>query len=186
MFNKESLFSDDKLRELVTLGFESEELDYKLYVDLDSKKCSLEICSDVMAMANTRGGYIIIGVANDFSPVGLPPEFHIDQARIQQIVGTYLKPVPESKYLEKTLEINETRKKFAFIYVKPSDEPIVACKEGNYTEHPTNKTISCFRSADIFVRKGSSSQRADSDDLRRLIQKLAKKKHRPNEKSPAN
>lgn len=166
--------SEEKLTELLTAGYEAEDLDYKLWIDINSKKSMLGLCIDIMAMANTQGGYIVIGVNDNFEPQGLPSDFHIDQAQIQQIISNYMKPVAEITYAEKNLKIDDSRKKFAFIYVNPSKDIVVACKDGHYNVKP-NKTTYAFRSGDIFVRKGTSSQRADSDSIRLLIEKRIKK-----------
>jgi len=169
--------TDAKLKDLVSMGLEAEDLDYKLFLNLRSQKTMLELCIDVMAMANTRGGYIVIGVDDNYKPRGLPEDFHIDHAQIQQILSNYVKPVAETVYAEKTLEINGSAKKFGFLYVAQSHEVVVASKAGQYSEkRQPDKTLSIFRPGEIFVRKGASSQRADSDAVRLLIERVAEKR----------
>ncbi len=75
--------NDTKLKELINLKIESEDLDYKTTIHPNSVKSVLDICVDVMAMANTLGGYVVFGVNDSFEPIGLPETFHIDPAQIQ-------------------------------------------------------------------------------------------------------
>lgn len=51
--------------ELIHKGFESKDLDYKgpiMWNEADNRRVCCGIVKDVLAMANTKGGYIIIGV----------------------------------------------------------------------------------------------------------------------------
>ena len=71
---------------------EGEELDFKLQLSLISESQKHELAKDVSAMANTNGGYIIIGVEDKtHKPVGVPPR-SINFDKIQQIVSSRIDP----------------------------------------------------------------------------------------------
>jgi len=53
---------DDPDKLLITLGYESQGLDYKATIDLSSKRDRAALAKDVIAMANWGGGSIVIGV----------------------------------------------------------------------------------------------------------------------------
>jgi tetratricopeptide (TPR) repeat protein len=167
--------SEEKLKELILAKMEAEDLDYKEYLYLDSQKAVLELCEDIMAMANSHGGYVVFGVDNSYKPQGLPSSFHVDEARIQQIIFNYMKPVAEVTYAEKSLKVDSAQEKFAFLHVKQSDEVIVAFKDGTWIDKTSRKTSCVFRSGDIYVRKGSRSVRADSDSVRLLLQRMGER-----------
>ena len=65
-------------------NFESKDLDYKGPIGWDSrdKKACCELVKDIMAMANTHGGYIVIGIAE------LDHGFRLDGVSIEQ-AGTF-------------------------------------------------------------------------------------------------
>src|SRR5438128_6060428 len=71
---------------------ESPELDFKLTLDMSRYRFP-EVAKDIFAMANYGGGYILVGFrekkTGGFDPVGLPAEFHIDQADLQQKFNAY-------------------------------------------------------------------------------------------------
>ncbi len=67
--------SSSDLRELVYRGVESDELDYKAalnWTDM-SRAARAKIVRHCIALANTKGGYIVVGVGEGLrSSVGLP------------------------------------------------------------------------------------------------------------------
>ena len=56
-------------KELVFRGVESDELDYKAAQDWDemSKSARAKFVRHLLAFANTRGGYLVVGVGEDSS-----------------------------------------------------------------------------------------------------------------------
>lgn len=61
----EATSSKQRLREVLHRGFESKDLDYKAacaWAEADKASCCA-IVKDILAMANTLGGYLVIGVS---------------------------------------------------------------------------------------------------------------------------
>ena len=54
--------SETKLHELLRCRFEADDLAFREQLDLASEKERVELCRDVIAMANTRGGHVVFGV----------------------------------------------------------------------------------------------------------------------------
>jgi tetratricopeptide (TPR) repeat protein len=62
--------SEAKLRELLRCRFEADDLAFRVQLDLASDKERVELCRDVIAMANTRGGHVLFGVRAETPPAG--------------------------------------------------------------------------------------------------------------------
>lgn len=109
--------SRDKLLALIGLGREEEALDYKRSYDLTGKstKDRVEMVRDVVAMANSSGGYIVLGVDEGrsegtplYEPVGIP-EGHLkglDIDKLKPQVERHLNvPVPIKVQVHRLNEI---------------------------------------------------------------------------------
>src|SRR3989338_1827726 len=76
--------NDEGLRQLVDAGEERPDLDYKSSVDLAVKRDTVELVKDVAAIANTRTGFIILGVNDAFQPVGMDHQ-RLDAIRVEDL-----------------------------------------------------------------------------------------------------
>jgi Putative DNA-binding domain len=56
---------DDKLSELLAVGAEQQALDYKTFEDLGDDVSRLDLVKDMLALSNSGGGFIVIGVEDD-------------------------------------------------------------------------------------------------------------------------
>ena len=65
----DGIVSDEKLSELLALGTEYPELDFKGKLDLSTKHDQVELAKDVGAM-QVRGGYIVVGAKSDGTLTG--------------------------------------------------------------------------------------------------------------------
>ncbi|MBE9569024.1 MAG: ATP-binding protein, partial [Proteobacteria bacterium] len=88
-----------QLEEILLQGYESKDLDYKgpCQWDEKDKKACCEIVKDILAMANTLGGYIVIGVKeNDkgFECQGLSVEQakSFETSRLNRFLQNYADP----------------------------------------------------------------------------------------------
>jgi len=167
--------SVEKLLQLIQHGAEEDVLDYKRLYDLSSQRHKVDIVCDLVAMANTNGGYIVLGVdetiegGRQFTSVGLDNEIlkDLDVTKIADQVATYV-----MARLNIFLQIHHLAemdgKTFALLYVSQGDDlPIIFTKDGQFEHNGRSKTK--FRSGEIFVRRGAASVRADQNDMRRII-----------------
>ena len=82
--------------DLLLLGFESRDLDYKEDLDLESKVGRASFAKDVLALANVGGGSIVVGVRESspglFEHVGLPEErlLLFETTRVNDVLRPYL------------------------------------------------------------------------------------------------
>jgi len=89
----------NSMADIVHRGYESKDLDYKgpISWDQNDKAACCELVKDILAMANTNGGYIVIGVEeNDkgFNPVGLSQQqlASFETTCLNQFVQRYVDP----------------------------------------------------------------------------------------------
>src|SRR6266446_4209950 len=67
--------SIERLRELLNAPCEMERLDFKETLDLSSGRAYAELAKDVLAMANSGGGHIVVGIADTTrQPVSISDE----------------------------------------------------------------------------------------------------------------
>src|SRR4051812_10701539 len=85
------ILTQSKIDQLAQSENESAQIDFKSEFDTDSKKDWCEILKDIVAMANTRGGIIVVGVADDGQPSGadLLKRPRIDPAKVTDKIASY-------------------------------------------------------------------------------------------------
>ena len=110
--------------ELIRRAVESDELDYKAHQSWNtmSKTAKAKIVRHLAAFANTRGGYLVIGVGEDKS--GYPGDLHglsdeesssFDPSKVGAFVKNYIEP-----QIDFTIERPVVDgKRFAVFVVKP-------------------------------------------------------------------
>ena len=155
--------NQDLLEKLIGEKNEYEELDYKETLDINSTKGVVFLVKDIIAMANMeKGGYIVLGVNNDYIGIGLGSDFHIDEALLNSKINSYCNPNVYFIYKEMIRDVDS--KKYAIIFVKPSEYPVMPKKQGQFSFENRNGSRTTqleFNKGDIFYRKGSSSVKTE-------------------------
>ncbi len=181
--NVDGDMSSEKLDELLAWGSEENELDYKDHCDLSSNHDKVELIRDIVAMANTQGGYIVIGVSEDragaprFSPDGCDPSLlrGFDASTVRSVLENY---VDEALDLQLTTVCSVTHPGvvFGLIFVPPSNRtPLVLSKNAQYHDPVKNKSYDIFREGDVVVRRNTSSIRANQSDWRRFVSDIRRR-----------
>jgi len=145
---------------------ESSEIDFKMTLDI-SKERFAELAKDIFAMANWGGGYVVLGVRENqygrFDQIGLPKDFHIDQADLQQKFNSYSQDPISLEYREFDYEVGENVRRYAIIYVPPSTKILKPQKDGiSKGQGGREKTL--FKSGDILTRRGTQSLKATREE----------------------
>lgn len=153
----------EKLIEIKNLDPKTElvDLDFKLTFSIKGGP-GIEIAKDIAAFANTKGGYIIFGVSNDYQWIGLNDEsdVDIDEAKITQLCEKYIDGRIEFVYSIHELEDRE----FLILYINPSVEINPFKIIGQYERGRSGKVkcITVFKEGDVYCRRGSRSIKADN------------------------
>jgi hypothetical protein len=177
--------SEERLLSLIRIGREEEALDYKRSYDLSGRftKDRVEMVRDVVAMANTFGGYVVLGVNENrsgntilYEPVGIAEDHltSLDIDRLKPQIERYLNvSVPMKLQIHRLEEYDGQC--FGLIYVEESSgSPIIMEKDGQYQDQNGN-SVEVFRAGDVFVRYGASSRRADQNSMREQISKMRRR-----------
>ncbi|HBB16158.1 MAG TPA: hypothetical protein DCZ97_03840 [Syntrophus sp. (in: bacteria)] len=164
----------DDLKDILLRGYETKDLDYKAPImwDENNKKACCEVVKDILGMANTLGGYIVIGVSessNGFIWDGITDQQarSFDTSRVNRFLQNYADP-PINTTLRKK---DHDGKTFVIIGVpRFSDTPHICQKDYPgvltaptlYVRTDNNETAPIRSSADFrFILENAIRNRGD-------------------------
>jgi len=160
---------------------ETAELDFKLTLNIRKNSDFAKIAKDIFAMSNYGGGYILFGFketkTGTFEPVGLPPDFHVDQATLQEKFNAYASDPLLIGYAEVEREVDGQKRKFAAIYVPPSTVVLKPVKYGVYDD-PAGKAKKAFSKDEILFRRGTQSIHATQKEIKFIEQRASETEYR--------
>lgn len=164
LFSCDGRVDEEKMYELLSVGTETDALDYKATLDLGrsaGEKQKIEFIKDCLAMMNLpTGGYLVIGVDGQGAPAGKVAPIdgsHFDSASLTQRVGGYVDcPVD----IVAAVHRHSDGRDVAVVYVRPvkSGLPAITNRAGTYRAE-SGSTVPVFREGEIFVREGSVNAR---------------------------
>lgn len=165
--------SEDKLRSLLDLKEERTELDYKEAFDSSNPKDKVELAKDAIAMANTNGGYLILGARDDGTPAGLSRDQYdgLDGSKLSNKISAYCRPREVSLTLHKhQMDVAGATTLLALVLVRKHEgRPIFMSKDGTYRDPKSRKTRQAFRKHDVYVRHDDQSVPMTPVDMERFI-----------------
>lgn len=157
----------ERLLNLLDSPAESAALDFKETLDLTHAQDRVEFAKDVLAMANTGGGHIVIGVEDQTRKrVGLNetllPSLRDGKTlndKIKKYTGGYI----TTSVAHHQLDSPDGTISLALIYVPASPFKIPAQDDGTYPEpaNPKKQRLS-FRKGDVYIRKGDESVKVET------------------------
>jgi len=155
-----------------SLPQETAALDLKRSFDPSNLGEWCELLKDIVAMANSGGGRIIIGLNDDGTPSGIcslkshstDPAVFVD--KVYSYTGVHFAGV--STHLETHDEIQVT-----VLVIGDATIPLVFSKAGNY-QPPEGKQRNAFNPGTLYVRHGAKSEPATSDDMRDILERHLK------------
>lgn len=156
-----------KLTDALARTTECADVDFKESFDPANSGEWLEIIKDVVAMANTGGGTILIGVSNDGSLSGkdVSAATSIDPADLTNKIHKYTE-VHFHAFQMVACQKNDAN--ICALLVGHSSIPIVFTKVGTYEAAP-GKQKTVFSAGTVYFRHGAKSEPGASDDLRQFL-----------------
>jgi len=147
---------------------ESKRVERKGKFDINQTGDWCEIIKDIVAMANSGGGCILVGVKNDGTPSGwdLTPVLNLDPADITNKVAKYTGEQFDG------FDITETEKnghRLAVLQIHGVSMPMVFTKPGAYHDMEHEKEKVAFGGGTVYFRHGAKSEPANSNDLQQCI-----------------
>lgn len=165
------ILTQSKIDQLAQSENESAQIDFKSEFDTDSKKDWCEILKDIVAMANTRGGIIIVGVADDGQPSGsdLSKLSRIDPAKVTDKIASYT----DVQFGDiRVVTVDRSGQRFPAIVVGRAATPLIFSSPGTYAVPGDKvKQTSAFTPGIVYVRHGAKSEPGTYDDLRQFIER---------------
>jgi DNA-binding beta-propeller fold protein YncE len=158
-----SELSRTKLDELLSHRFETENLDFKHTLNPNETGKLADIAKDVIAMANTNGGHIVIGVRDGtFEVEGVDDEFARelkDGATVNQKLQRFCPRSITVHVAQHKVDVGGRQATVILFFIPPSDRLIVSTKDAQYGKEQ-KKTA--FLHGEILVRKADQSTRMQS------------------------
>lgn len=149
---------------------ESKRLDFKRSFDPDLAADWCEVIKDVVAMANSGGGNILIGVQNDGTTTGdasVAKVLALDPATLTDKVASYTGSQFDGFAI---VEGTRASAQVAVISVGPAQSPLIFARPGTYVL-PDGKQKNAFSQGTLYVRHGAKSEPATTEDVSRLIER---------------
>jgi len=148
---------------------ESKYVDFKRSFDPSSAGEWCELIKDIVAMANSGGGVILVGLDNGGAPSGADVTALIgtDHAVIVDKIHKY------TGYQFNDVEVHETKKgesTIAVIEIAPVKIPIIFQNVGTYETSP-GKQKTAFSRGTIYFRHGAKSEPGTTEDIRAVIER---------------
>jgi len=155
-------------------------LDFKYTVHIEKNSNFPEIAKDIFAFSNYGVGWILVGwkeeKKNQYIPEGLPDDYEVDQATLQEKFNSYSNIPIKIDYREFTRIIDGKEKRFAAIYIPPSCDILKPVKDGIYKKGEKERVV--FRKGDTFYRRGTQSIPPSKKELEIIRKRLEKENYR--------
>lgn len=169
--------SDEAMIHLLNHREEDQYVDYKLTMHND-ERVWLEFTKDVMAFANTFGGYLVFGVEDStFEVAGLSNEvvnLLTDVNNIRQKLNRYLEP--EIAMIRSKPFLSDGKQVVVAHVPQSTNLTHVVAKDGAYRLAPTPKHQKgepkiVLRKGTVYVRRSAGNHLVDSRDLDAIIER---------------
>jgi hypothetical protein len=155
--------------DLDSIDGETASLDFKAYFDPASKQDWCELIKDIIAMTNSGGGRIVIGVTDDGSPSGadVAALLRLDYADVTNKIHSYTDQHFAS------FQIAEDRRfglPVAVFHIESSRMPIVFTAHGGYSVQGGGQKAA-FVKGSVYFRHGAKSEPGTTEDLRSALER---------------
>lgn len=148
---------------------ESKHVDFKSMFDPESTGEWCELVKDIVAMANSGGGVIVIGLDNGGAPskASVKAILDMDHAKFVDKIRKY------TGYEFGELEVHEAEKQdvtVAVIEISAVKVPMVFQEVGTYEVTP-GKQKTAFSKGTVYFRHGAKSEPGTTEDIRNVIER---------------
>ena len=162
--------SEEAIEYLLNYREEDTHIDFKEAFHGNEERDWLEITKDIMAFANTNGGYLLFGVKDEtFLRIGIDREVSLllgDSNNILQKINRFVDP-PITLLRCKSYQANNQI--FVAVFIPPSlGKNHIISKDGAF-KFPSGKEKIVLRQGTSYVRRSAGNHLVDSRDLDDII-----------------
>jgi hypothetical protein len=146
---------------------ESDKVDFKEMFDVSSKADWCELIKDIVAMANSGGGILLIGINDMGQPSGCDVTKFLDSdpADITNKLFSFTGKHFGNFTIISAQKENQT---IAALVVGRTSMPLVFIKTGDYLDR-NGKQKQAFTNGMVYFRHGAKSEPCTSDDLQQFV-----------------
>ena len=170
--NSSDPLSIEAMEYLLQYSEEDEFVDFKQTYNSKDPKHILSATEDIVAFANTKGGYLVFGVEDaTYSLIGLEEKDKsqlLDINKIIQKVNSYIEPELTSV---RSKNIEKNGKSFVVIFVPESKGKTHIVKNDGKFKSSNGDLITKFHRGQIYVRRSASIAVVTSQELNMLIER---------------
>jgi len=160
---------DPRVAKCLAAKRESKSIEFKEKFSPSNAGEALELLKDIIAIANSGGGTIAIGIDNRGVPNGadVTPILEYDHAKYCDLIHKYTL-VHFADF--EVVESHRDGKRIAIFVIGAPDFPIVFQKPGQYAIEGNKQQKTAFGQGTLFFRHGAKSEHGTTDDLRKFMQ----------------
>lgn len=153
----------------LVLTSETQDIEFKSEFNTSDNEAWIEIIKDIVAIANSGGGLIIIGLDDTGTPVEIDVTavLTLDPATITNKLYKYTSQQIGGIRVQSCIKSGH---QLAAILIDAVSIPIVFEKPGNYSIGG-GKQKTAFSSGTVYFRHGAKSEPGSSNDLRKAIER---------------
>jgi hypothetical protein len=161
--------SQQLLEAAATATSESSSIDFKSAFDHSQRGDWCELIKDIVAMANSGGGCIVLGVADDGTRSSWDPAViaQLDPAQVSDQVRKYVEGLDD---MVAVTSVSRGGATLPAIAVSASPVPRVFTNPGNY-DKGGGKQTQAFPKGGLYFRHGAKSEPAEQADLSAAIER---------------
>jgi hypothetical protein len=160
---------DARITKCLTAKRESKAVEFKEQFLPTDPRQSLEVLKDIVAISNSGGGTLVVGINNAGVATGadVRPTFDYDHARYCDLIRKYTNQNFADFEIVEDKKDGET---VAIFLIDPPDYPLVFEKPGTYPVEGSKHQQTAFAQGTLFFRHGAKTESATTDDLRKFMQ----------------
>jgi hypothetical protein len=159
----------DHIERALTAKRESKYVDFKGSLDFGKSHTWCEVVKDIVAMANSGGGVLLVGLDNKGVPTGFDPTpiLELDPAEVSDKVHKYTGMHFDGFAISKQVKSEHC---LAAILVDGVSTPIVFTRPGTYPVSD-RKQKTAFSAGTVYFRHGAKSEPGNTEDIRKVVER---------------
>lgn len=170
-----SVTEDPRITKCLNSKRESKAVEFKEQFLPTDPRQSLEVLKDIVAIANSGGGVLAIGINNvgEGSGFDVKPVLDYDHAKYCDLIKKY---TMQNFADFEIVEAEKHGQSVALFLINPPDSPLVFEKPGTYAVDAKHQQT-VFAQGTLYFRHGAKSESGTTDDVRKFIEKRVREMH---------